>query len=184
MMARRYRILAIVAPIAVILDQITKAWVRHYFHWEEGGSVQVIPGFFNLVYSRNPGAAWRVLGNLQPDALRIAVFVAISIAAVAVVITLARRARDDQWVRVGALALILAGAIGNLIDRLVAGRVTDFLEVYSRAGWMVGLLHCDKIYGCVWPAFNVADSCISVGVTILLVEGLLADRRGKIPAAS
>src|SRR5256885_9510349 len=118
-MPLRYRLLAIIVPLSVILDQITKAAVRHYFHYEEGGSVQVIPGLFNLVYSRNPGAAWNIFATLRPDALRVALFIVISIVAVAVVASLARKSRADQRVRVSALPLILGRALGNIADGLI-----------------------------------------------------------------
>jgi len=74
-------------------------------------------------------------------------------------------------------ALVLGGALGNLIDRLLYGRVIDFLDVYTHAGFFSGLMEavgkapCHPSYGCHWPAFNIADIAISVGVFLLATEG-------------
>ena len=180
---RKYLPIAIASPVLVVVDQLTKAAIRSAFDYSEGSAPKVVvPGFFNLVYSRNTGGAFHLLGEIHPDALRIAIFLAISAAAVWVVLSFARRAKPEHRLRIWSLALVLGGAIGNLIDRVIAGRVTDFLEVYSRSEWLVRSLGrwCDYGDGrCVWPAFNVADSCICVGVTLLLIEGFVAERREK-----
>ncbi len=176
MTREKVRLLTIVSVIAVAIDQLTKWWVVRHFGNVEGRGETIIPGLFDLILTRNPGAAWGMLGNLQPDSLRVGVFVAISIGAVATVLWLARSARPDQRIFLWALSLVLAGAIGNLIDRITVGRVVDFLDFYTRAEWMVSRFGCSRAFGCHWPAFNVADICISIGAGLLLLESLLPKR--------
>jgi len=113
----------------------------------------VIPGFFDIVHSENRGVAFGLM-NGAPSAWRTGVL--IGFAAVALVFVAAllwRGSRLDRWSAIG-LSLILGGAAGNLFDRIVWGRVTDFLEFYIRD------LH--------WPTFNVADSCVVIGSGLLL----------------
>ena len=184
MMRNRYAFLALVASVIVLLDQGTKRWVVWFFENDDGRTKEIIPGVFDLILTHNPGAAWGMLGDLQPDALRIAVFVVISVAAVVMVLWLAQRARPDQRLLVGALSLVLGGALGNLIDRIAAGKVVDCLDFYTHAGWFMGLMErvgrpCSTVHGCHWPAFNVADICISTGVTLLILETFLTSRAEK-----
>ena len=180
-MAWKYRVLGIVAAVLVVADQIAKHKMVAFFHGVEGGRRVVIPGFFDLVLAHNPGAAWSVFADLKPDGLRIAMFVAISVGASIVVVLFAHRARSEQKLLVWALALVLGGAIGNLIDRVLAGKVVDFLEFYSRAGWMVTLLRCDPGWGCRFPAFNVADSSITVGTILLILSSMLPSAKPLPP---
>lgn len=187
--AWKWKILASVAAASIALDQLSKIGVTRFFDGEEGATKPVIPGFFNLVLTHNPGAAWGLLGGIQPDALRIAVFVVISVSAVAMVMWLAWKARADQKLLVWSSALVLGGAVGNLIDRLVHGRVIDFLDVYTNAGWFSGLLEkvgrdaCHPTYGCHWPAFNVADIAITAGVFLLATEGFFT-KKAATPAVT
>jgi signal peptidase II len=183
----KYQVLSAIAFVVVVTDQIVKRSVVHYFGDIERRTHTIIPGLFDLILTRNPGAAWGMLGGLQPDGLRIAVFVMISIGAVVIVILSARKARPGQHLLIVALALVLGGALGNLVDRIVAGRVVDFLDFYTHAGWFMALsarmhMACDDYSGCHWPAFNVADICISTGVGLLILESFLAPK--KQPDAS
>jgi signal peptidase II len=121
----------------------------------------VIPGFFDIVHSQNRGVAFGIM-NDSTSTWRTAVLIVFSAAALLLVAGLLwRSARMDRWTVTG-LALVLGGAAGNLFDRVMWGRVTDFLEFY------IGSLH--------WPTFNVADSCIVIGSALLLLE-LLKTRR-------
>jgi signal peptidase II len=121
----------------------------------------VIPGFFDIVHSQNRGVAFGLM-NESTSAWRTMVLIVFSAAALLLVAGLLwRAARLDRWTVTG-LALVLGGAAGNLFDRVMWGRVTDFLEFY------IGSLH--------WPTFNVADSCIVIGSGLLLLE-LLKTRR-------
>ena len=149
------------AGAVVILDQATKLLVQRAFRL--GESLPVLPGFFNLTYVLNPGAAFGLLAGAAA-AFRGPFFIAVSVLAIAVICYYhARYARGHPLPTVG-LALILGGALGNLIDRLRVGMVIDFLDFY------LGAYH--------WPAFNVADSGITVGVGLLLVE-MLRERGGN-----
>lgn len=147
--------------LAVIgLDQTTKFWVMHHFVLHE--SRAVIPDLFNLTYLTNNGAAFSILAG-QPALWRQVFFIATASAAL-VFIWMAQRSfgrRSPLYTL--ALALIAGGAIGNLIDRIRFGFVIDFLDVY------VGSYH--------WPAFNIADSAITVGVSLFIVKNLLFDRQ-------
>jgi signal peptidase II len=122
----------------------------------------VLPGFFNLTYLTNNGAAFSMLAG-QPALWRQVFF--IGAAGVALVfIWLAQRSFGrNSALYTAALALIAGGAIGNLIDRIRFGFVIDFLDVY------VGIHH--------WPAFNIADSAITVGVTLFIFNNLVLERR-------
>jgi signal peptidase II len=136
-------------------DQITKYWAVDGLTL--GREVPVIDGIFNLTLVYNPGAAFGVFGGL-PDFWRRLVLFGVSILALGVVFRfMVKDAKDDPISQI-ALSGILAGAIGNVIDRLRFDAVVDFLDFY----W--GNYH--------WPAFNIADSAISVGVFVLIVRML------------
>ena len=188
--AWKWKILGAVAAGSIALDQVTKIAVTRYFDGVEGATKTIIPGFFNLVLAHNPGAAWVLLGGIQPDSLRIFVFIVISVSAVGMVLWLAWKARRDQKVLVWSSALVLGGAVGNLIDRLLYGRVIDFLDVYTTAGWFSSLLEsvgrgrCHETYGCHWPAFNVADIAISIGVFLLATDGMFTKKKPKAETAA
>ncbi len=122
----------------------------------------VIPGFFDIVHSQNRGVAFGLM-NDSTSAWRTVVLIVFSAAALLLVAGLLWKAsRLDRWTAAG-LALVLGGAAGNLFDRILWGRVTDFLEFY------IGDLH--------WPTFNVADSCIVIGSGLLLLELLRPKRQ-------
>jgi signal peptidase II len=119
---------------------------------------------WRMTYAENPGAAWGMLRDL-PAGLRHGFFVAMSLAAVGFMLWYYRRLRPDQrWMQV-AIALVLSGAVGNLLDRLARGYVVDFVQWH----WW----HRPDLY---WPIFNLADSLIFVGVGMLLLHG---DKRGQ-----
>lgn len=141
------------------LDRVTKIVIAETMPYR--ASESVIDGFFNLVHVRNRGIAFSMFADAAPWFRDIALPVVSVVAIVVIVATLRQRAMLHPLSRV-ALVLILAGAAGNLYDRLLYGYVTDFLDFY------VGSYH--------WPAFNVADSALTVGA-ILLVLDSFADRR-------
>jgi len=147
--------------LVIALDQAVKYWVVSTFSLYE--SLPVVPGFFSLTYLTNTGAAFGMLAG-QPTAWRQIFFIGVAVVALVVIGFMYRRLRNDSvWYEV-ALGLIAGGAVGNLIDRVRQGSVVDFLDVY------VGVHH--------WPAFNVADSAITVGVTVFLVKSIFFDRTG------
>jgi len=142
-----------VAALIVILDQVTKALVRAKLPLHE--SVTVIPGFFDLTHVRNTGAAFGMLNNIEFP-YKPLVMVLVALVALGAVATYAFTLPPSQWVARFGLALILGGAIGNLIDRATTGFVVDFVDVYWR--------------GVHFWAFNVADSAITVGVVLMLLD--------------
>ena len=145
--------LALAVGVGVLAaDQLTKAIVERTMLLHE--TIVLLP-VFALSYVRNTGAAFGVLAGIPP-AVRLPVFVAVTLGAAGALISFLRRTPADQpWV-VGAIGGILGGALGNLVCRLRYGEVIDFLDLH----W--GDLH--------WPAFNVADSAITTGVAIVLLH--------------
>lgn len=152
---KKYILFSIVIVIVLICDQATKAVILSSM--PVGESVPVIPGFFNIAHVRNPGAAFGFLAEAAP-AFRYAFFVSISIIAVLLILYYVKNTEEQDRFVTLALSLILAGALGNLIDRLRFGEVIDFLDMY------IGRHH--------WPAFNVADSSITVGAVLLIWQML------------
>ena len=152
-MNKKYLLLGVTTGMILLLDQITKFYVDASMRLHE--SIPVIQGLFSVTYVRNPGAAFGFLADASPQ-FRSIFFVAVTVLAIILVVHYIWRSRVDEPFLTFALSLILAGAVGNLIDRVRSGEVIDFLDVY------IGSYH--------WPAFNVADSAISVGAVILFIE--------------
>ena len=141
-----------VSAAVVALDLATKAWVSHAF---VAGEVKTITPFFNLVLMHNTGAAFSLLADAGGWQRWFFTIVAIAISA-AIVYALQRNAGNRLLC--ASLSLVLGGALGNLYDRLTLGHVVDFVQRHAA--------------GYYWPAFNVADSAITVGVAILVWDGL------------
>jgi signal peptidase II len=154
----RYRILTIISIVILALDQATKLYVDANFRLHE--SIPVVRGFFNLTYVRNKGAAFGIFAD---SAVRIPFFITVSIVAMLGILWYIRRIRNDQKLAVFSLSLVFAGAFGNLIDRIRLGEVIDFLDVFWQRHH--------------WPAFNVADSAICVGVALLFIDMWREDRK-------
>jgi len=146
--------------LIVLLDQVSKAIVRRTLPLHE--SVSVIPGVMDFTHIRNTGAAFGFLNGVDFPFKTIVIAIVATAALIGVALYAAGLAHHQTLARVG-LALIIGGAAGNLIDRVIAGSVVDFVDVY----W--GLHH-------FW-AFNIADSAISVGVGIMILDMLGADKR-------
>ena len=142
--------------IIVILDQLTKFWVTAKFSLYE--SKEIIPGFFNLTYITNKGAAFGFLGG-DYGQWRHIFFIVVAIAALVFLYFAFKQFKNESRLFAFSITMIAGGAIGNLIDRIRSGAVVDFLDFY--------------IKGYHWPAFNVADSAIFVGVTIFIMAHLL-----------
>jgi signal peptidase II len=150
-------LVAVVGGIVLVLDQAVKWLALH--HLPPGVPVTVIDSLFSLTLVMNPGLAFGMLGTL-PSGWRWAVAL-LSVLAVGVLASLATRLLPEGGkVAAVAIGMIFGGAAGNLIDRARFGAVVDFLDFYWR-GWH-------------WPAFNVADSAISVGVALLALRMLAA----------
>ena len=153
-----------VAGLVVLLDQLTKGWIIATMRLHD--AYPVIDGFFNIIYVRNPGAAFGFLAGASP-VFRSVFFLAVTLAAILLILHYLRQTRIEEISLVLSLALILAGAVGNLIDRIRFGEVVDFLDVY------IGAHH--------WPAFNVADAAITTGASVLMIL-LLGRRKEKTEA--
>ena len=146
------------ALVVVILDQFSKAAVVAFFSGRALGEWETLTSFFNLVLTYNRGISFGLFsGNLRLNAL---VFSLAAAAIVAVLVFWLRRVASP-FLAV-AIGLIIGGAVGNVIDRIRLGAVVDFLDFHA------GSLH--------WPAFNVADSAICIGVAAMLLDGLLLRR--------
>jgi len=142
----------------IVLDQITKLWIVAVF--QLGDKLAVAPSF-NLVLAYNTGAAFSLLADA--GGWQRLFFSAVAVVASGVIVYLLRR-HPQQPLFSLALALILGGALGNLIDRVAYGHVIDFIQVYWR-DWY-------------WPAFNVADSAITVGAGLLVWDSFRKPSRG------
>jgi signal peptidase II len=149
-----------VAAVVIVLDRVTKALVEARFRY--GERLPVLDGFFDLVLVYNTGAAFSFLSDA--GGWQRPFFIAVAVAASALILFLLRRHAAERWFALG-LALILGGALGNLYDRVVLGHVVDFLLFHWR-GWH-------------YPAFNVADSAITVGAAILIIDGLRGGSRER-----
>ena len=160
LMQRKYALLALVAGGVLIGDQVTKTLVLHWMPLYH--TIPVINGFFDLVHVHNPGGAFGFLSGQHPM-LRSVLFLSATAVAIGLILTFYHRTPAGHHWLATAFSLILGGALGNLVDRLRFGQVVDFLDVY------IGRYH--------WPAFNVADSAITVGIAIFLVLLL----RRKLP---
>jgi signal peptidase II len=135
----------------LVLDQLTKMIVDRTMSLHQ--SIPIIDGFFSLTYVRNTGAAFGIFAGSH-EAFRLPFLILVSVLALGFVAVMLKRLRDEEKGLITALSLIIGGAIGNLVDRVLYGEVIDFLDFY----W--SNYH--------WPAFNVADSCITIGVLITL----------------
>ncbi|MGD2099581.1 MAG: signal peptidase II [Desulfobacterales bacterium] len=151
MLKNKYFKLAATAGAIVLLDQITKELVLRAIPLNT--IIPVVDGFLNITHIRNPGGAFGLMANLSP-VMRNIIFLFISSLAVGLIFYFYKKTPSHRPWLAAAFALIFGGAIGNLIDRIRFGNVVDFLDFY------LGNLH--------WPAFNVADSAISIGIGIFL----------------
>jgi signal peptidase II len=152
------------AGALVVADQLTKAWIVATYPL--GTELEIIPGLFRLVHARNRGIAFGILGASGP-AVQLALLVVVA-GIVAFVAWQLARAGGDGLAGIG-LAFVLGGAVGNIIDRLARGEVVDFLDFYVVAG---GHEHH-------WPAFNIADSAITVGACCVILAELLSQLKEK-----
>ena len=163
-MKHKYFWVGSIIGVVVALDQVTKYLVQKRIPLYD--VIPVIPGFFNLTYVRNKGAAFSLLSTM-PDGFRSAFFITVTLVAVAVLVVLIKKTHERLLV--AAFSLIAGGAMGNVIDRIRFGSVVDFID------WYVRSYH--------WPAFNVADSAISIGVVLLAVD-MLFGSSAKLQASN
>jgi len=149
------------AAVVLVLDQLTKAWVSINFSLYE--RINVLP-FLDITRVHNRGAAFSFLSNAS--GWQRWFFTVLALAVSVMIVVWLRRMSPGQHRLAAGLALVLGGALGNLWDRLQHGYVVDFIDIYY------GNWH--------WPAFNVADSAITVGAALLILDALAARRRGGV----
>jgi len=152
-MKKRYSFTFAVVACLVLLDQVTKFFISSNMCVHD--SFPVIDGLFNITYIRNTGAAFGFLANASPM-VRSFFLIGVTIAVILLIIYYIWKIKAEEKFFTFPLSLILAGAVGNLIDRVRFGDVVDFLDFY------ISSYH--------WPAFNIADSAISIGAIILFFE--------------
>jgi signal peptidase II len=153
-MKLKYLILLSVTGTIISLDQLTKHLVVSRFHL--GESLPILNSFFNLTYVRNPGAAFGLLARLDPM-IRIPFFIIIPLMALIIIFYVFKKVEDADLRLASAFSLVIGGAVGNLIDRIAYNYVIDFLD-------------CHWNYSVHFPAFNVADMAICVGVGFLIFD--------------
>ena len=156
MLNNKYAYLALVAATVVLVDQATKALILKNLPLYQ--SLTIIPGLFDITHIHNPGGAFGFLAGSGPGVRKL-VFSFVSLLALVLVFWFYIKTPPTHRFLATGFAMIFGGAVGNLIDRVRFGIVVDFLDVY------VGSTH--------WPAFNVADSAISIGIGIFLLHLVL-----------
>ena len=166
-MKRKYWVLSIFCAGVLLLDQWTKRLVVQKLPLYR--RVNVIQGFFNLTHIRNTGGAFGIFGG-EKGGLGSILFVLVSLIAIGAIIFLFLKVKAHEKTLALSFSLILSGAVGNLIDRLRYGEVVDFLDFH--------------LFSHHWPAFNIADSAICVGIGLMALELLKGDRKKstKIPS--
>ncbi|MDA8428286.1 MAG: signal peptidase II [Geobacteraceae bacterium] len=152
-----YVIFTGISMLVLAIDQGTKSYIIRSM--ELYSSIAVVENFFNITYLRNRGAAFGIFAD---SAFRLPFFILVAFVALLFILFMVRKLSDQQKLSAVALSLIFSGALCNLIDRVRLGEVTDFLDVYWR--------------GHHWPAFNVADSAIFVGVVLIALENIINPR--------
>jgi signal peptidase II len=153
-----------IALLVIVVDQLTKVWIQRSMELYE--TIEVLP-VLNIYHTFNPGAAWSFLATADGWQRWMFSVLAIGVS-IALIVWLRRLAIASQGLLVAGLVLIVGGALGNLIDRLYLGHVVDFISV-----------HWSDAY---FPAFNVADSAISIGAALVIFDSLreaVHERRAK-----
>ena len=163
-----YKLIVVVAGGVILLDQLTKVVVQASLLL--GESISVIPGFFSLIHVQNPGAAFSLMASGDPTIV-IPFFIILTIIIAIGILHYYRQSNPTQRAHRWGLSLIFGGAIGTLIDRIRLQAVVDFLNFYA------GEIYLPPIIP--WPAFNIADTAISTGVGLLLLDIFFAWKRNR-----
>ena len=152
-------LVGLIAIPLIVIDQLSKIYIATHMALYE--SIPVVPNWFDITYTQNPGAAFSMFVDLPP---MVRLLMLCTLSTIAIVVLLVMLARSEEISLMSfALALVLAGAAGNLIDRaLRGGHVIDFIRVHY--------------YGASYPIFNVADSAISVGVALIILSTFLSKK--------
>lgn len=158
-LSNKFLSLFLLSNVLIILDQFSKRWIQAYI--PENHSLPIIDGFFSLTHIRNPGVAFGIFASSTSN-VKIPLFIIFSIIAIGAILVFFYQTPRDHRMTLTGLILLFSGAIGNLIDRIMYQEVVDFLDFYF------GDLH--------FPAFNIADSCITIGVGLLFIDLFQRDR--------
>ena len=186
-MKSKYIFLLIISGFIICFDQLTKLYIHTQFAL--GETKTIIFNFFNITYVRNFGAAFGFLANSHPE-FREIFFLSTPPIALVIILLILRGVNNDDRLQIVALSCIFGGAIGNYIDRLQFRYVIDFLDFHHHTYYLQGeydinlgftTIHVDKYKEFIWPAFNVADSAIVIGVSLLLILMFLEHRAKKAP---
>ena len=159
-MKKKYWVLLFLCIWILSVDQWTKYSIQKRLPLHH--TVSAVRGFFNLTHVRNPGGAFGILGG-EGGRFSSSLFVLVSLIAIGIIIFVFFKTREDEEILSLAFSMVLSGAIGNLIDRFRIGEVIDFLD------FQISSFH--------WPAFNIADSTITIGIGLILVEIFSRDHR-------
>ena len=179
-MKKKTTIFVSISVVLVLLDQVSKYWIRHTLCLQPSRvcelptHIQILPGWLQFVHVENRGAAFGLLNTFE---YRMWVFFIFTLIAVWVMISMYRQLEDSDRFLSTTLGLIMAGAIGNGIDRVDKQAVTDFIRVYTEnpelSAWFI-----EKVGTNEYPSFNVADMSIVVGVGLFFFHYLFLEDRG------
>src|SRR3989338_3772174 len=155
----KYKCLLIIAPLIFFFDQLAKYLISAKIPF--GGGISIIPGYFDIVHYTNSGAAFGMLSGIK-STWRVPFFYVVSVAALIAIIIYVVKLPETERLMAAALSLVVGGIFGNGLDRLRLGAVTDFLSVHmgDKVLWGMRL---------EWPAFNVADSAITIATALLII---------------
>jgi signal peptidase II len=168
-LGRKHWVIILVSPLMVIADQFSKLVIHSYMHVYD--SVTVIQGHLNIYYVQNSGLVFGLFADQLAGAATW-VYLGINIAALAIIVHLFSQTKDKAVLFPLALSLVLAGALGNLIDRLHWGYVVDFVQIYYVSKSPPHLAHS-------WGIFNIADLAISSGIAFLIIDSFRPQREDK-----
>jgi signal peptidase II len=158
-MSPKTRLFSSACLASLAADQATKVWIDAHLGFAD--RIAVVEGFFSITHVRNRGAAFGLLAE-APEPVRVALFIGITLVAIGMILVYFQRLAPGDRLAALSLGLILGGATGNLIDRILRGEVVDFLHFVLWGGY-------------AWPDFNLADTWIVVGVAFLVIELLAAE---------
>jgi len=159
----KYLFLFVASSALIVVDQYTKFMVT--LHIPINYSVNVVEGLFNLTHIRNSGVAFGIFSD-QNSELKPYLLIFVSIIAIIAILVIFHQTEKNKKIVQAGLVLVFSGAIGNLIDRVLHKEVIDFIDFFI-----------DNQH---WPAFNIADSCITIGVMFMLTDMLVGDGPSKI----
>lgn len=176
-MKKKLRIIVILALTVLVLDHLTKWLIVREIPM--GVEIPIITGFFDIVHGRNTGAAFGFLSAWHSP-FKNWFFYGVGVVALIFLYNFTRSLKDEDRFSLTAVGLVLGGALGNIMDRIVRGSVVDFLSFhYYDKVWTPTLFGTHFIVPLTWPAFNVADSAITIAVILLLWQNLKTIRTGN-----